>query len=123
MFFINGGRGEHFLIQMENGGIYVQVSTEAGQEVYEVNYPNDVRNLCDGEWHSVRVVFNLQEILVKVDDDSDWTRSRKSEQPSTLRTPGTPTLGGIKPGSDSAKYISDNNLLRATTCKFSAINY
>ena len=119
MVFVNGGRGEHVLVQMENGGIYFQVSCEQGEQVFEAVYPkSDVANVCDGEWHELKVVLNVNQLVMIIDDGAERYYSRAVDGSVTLQTSGTVTFGGIKPGSDSAKYIEENNLGRRTTRKF-----
>lgn len=109
LFFISGARGEHFFVQLTNGEIHVEISAEEGKHVFQIVYSSDERNLCDGEWHTVQVVFNYNRALLKIDVVDGWYASNEVQQSRVyLRAAGTATFGGIKIGSDSERYVNEN---------------
>ena len=65
LFFVHGGPGSYYLVQFVAGGVYWEVST--GDWRGAVIYPNNTEvTLCDGRWHSVRLVKIGAELNIQV---------------------------------------------------------
>ncbi len=111
LFFISGGAGEHLFIQLRDGNIEAELSADQGTYVFTVSVGNEALNLCDGEWHTVQVVFNYNLMLLKLDLKDPFYRSNRAEVNRVfIRATGTPTFGGVKLGSDTEEYIHRNGL-------------
>ena len=119
IFFIHGGRGEYVFIQMENGRIVAELSCEEGQYVFRVTHDSNVENVCDGEWHNVEVLLNLRFLAMRVDLGHYYVSDVTAPENERVFIQATenPMFGGIKPGSDAAKYIEEMNLSRLTRSK------
>ena len=107
LFFIHGGPGEYLYIQVEDGTIASELSCEEGAYVFRVVHDKSV---CDGEWHKIQVLLNLDVLVMRIDGGDWYLSAERSPEHVYIQATEAPTFGGIKPGSKADEFIEEMNL-------------
>ncbi|KAJ1373976.1 hypothetical protein KIN20_036551 [Parelaphostrongylus tenuis] len=84
---------EYLTVQILNGSVKFTVDSGAGAETL-IHTPSAVNALCDGHWHSIKIMKKKNLMTLTVDGKSNLNIMKKSKKPETV-TKDPIYLGGV----------------------------
>ncbi|CAI4221509.1 unnamed protein product [Auanema sp. JU1783] len=93
------GKVEYLSVQINNGSVKFTIDSGAGAESL-VYSPSSGSSLCDGHWHSIKIMKKKNLMTLTVDGKSNLHIMKKSKKPETV-TNDPIYLGGLPDGAEA----------------------